>query len=186
MTPAMPHDRPKMRGTLMPTLRASSWSAEVARMARPVRVYWKKTMNSSAATMATTNVASNACLRMMASLNAPGNGMVMTSLGEKGEGKLFLGSMPKTMAVAPSRNWARPRVIRMMASSGWPVIGRSASRSMTSPSPAMTAMASGMAAQRGRLKISLPSSLAPANHHVRNAPSMTSCPWEKLNTSDER
>ena len=48
-------------------------------------------MKTMAARMATTAVASKACLTMMVSLNAPGKGIWMTSLGENGAGKLFLG-----------------------------------------------------------------------------------------------
>jgi hypothetical protein len=83
----MAHDKPKMRGTLRPMLRASSWSSEVARIDSPILVRLKKKPKATAASMAKTKVVTRVFFKIMASLNAPGNGILKTSLGGKGVGK---------------------------------------------------------------------------------------------------
>ena len=112
--------------------------------------------------------------------------MINTSLGENGAGKLLFSSTPKRIAVTPSNSWASPRVISMIASRGCPVIGRRAKRSISRPMPIETISAAISAAHRGRSISASPASAPPpVNHHVRNAPNITRCPWAKLNTSDD-
>ena len=100
--------------------------------------------------------------------------MINTSLGENGAGKLLFSSTPKRIAVTPSNSWASPSVINMIASSGCPVIGRRAKRSISRPMPMETSSAAITAAHKGRSISAAPGSAPPPlNHQVRNAPNIT-------------
>jgi hypothetical protein len=129
-----------------------------------MRLRWKSSANPPTRRTATAAPTSTVGLRLTS--------RICTGDWGSGRERSFV-VPPHSMGARPRNTKARPTVAMIMPIAGRPIMGRSTTRSVTRPSPAMTTSVIGMATRAGR---------SASRAAAMKAPNIMNSPWAKLMT----